>query len=152
MPSSDGFKIMLLALGIVATSSATASACRADLPPDTRISMSRNHSQISAVAVGRVQRADYTGEEGPDWKQWEGVATLQRIVEGETKVQTIQFGRSGSGTACDDGIEPPRNGEIWVFYLVMWNGKETLLHSYPLGIAAGADPVLAEHLGLSGQD
>lgn len=132
----------LLFLAVVATAvglaASPAHACRVNLDPAQRI----GRAKAETVVIASVLNAAYTGETGPDWRPWEGTVQVERVLRGQTGAARFSVSRSGSSAACDDGIPPPRPGDLWVLYLGTSNGRESVRLAYPLSIARAADPTL----------
>lgn len=138
-------KKRFVAFTFVATllASQASHACRANLSAASRIRM----ESASIVVLAEVEQAAYEGTHQYDWHPWRGRAVAKQVLRGETSVQQFEFGRTGSTTACDDGLSPPASGAVWVLYLKEQDGKPQVRLAYPLAIARDADPTLSLRLG-----
>jgi hypothetical protein len=138
-------KKRFVAFTVVATLlvSQASHACRANLSAASRIHL----ASASIVVLAEVEQAAYDGTRQDDWHPWRGRAVAKQVLRGETSVQQFEFGRTGSTTACDDGLSPPASGAAWVLYLKEQDGKPQVLLAYPLAIARDADPTLSLRLG-----
>ena len=131
-------RLLFLTAAVAGLAASPAHACRANLAPAQRISLAK----AETVVLASVLSADYTGERGPDWRPWEGTVQVEQVLRGQTGAERFPVGRRGSSAACDDGIPPPRPGDLWVLYLGTFNGEESVLLAYPVSIARSADPTL----------
>ena len=99
----------------------------------------------------RVVKAGYTDKARPDSHPWEATAVPVRVLMGFGGEQKFKLFRSGSSSACDDLIPPPRPGDLWVVYVPSSKldrqfagqlaGRPYL--TYPIAIALENDPRLA---------
>lgn len=128
-----------LFLSILLCLAPTALACTFNAPAEHRVILVRRSAD--AVVIGVVESARY-GRSGPDWKPWTGTVRVERVVRGQVQKRHYPINRSGSSSACDDGVPAPARGEKWVIYLGMDRGNETVLLSYPVNIARSVDPDL----------
>lgn len=127
-----GLKLLLAVIGLLTAEAVL--ACRVYVHPADRV-----NREFDAIVVGEVRSATYTEAARPDWHPWEGAAEVRRSIVGTADRSILQFGRSGSTAACDDGMDPPQRGEEWVFYLRRIDGALRVSESYPLFFAMQFD-------------
>lgn len=146
-------RILPLLLALAASMSASeALACSVHRPIHERITDGYGDAVVLAV----IRHAEYgmPHVEGGNERPWKGTAEVHRTLEGKTDERIFHLYRSGSSTACDDGISAPRPGSIWVLYVsndaprTPEGYREAL--GYPLAIAHGADPRLPRLLERAG--
>jgi hypothetical protein len=130
---------------IVALASTSANACEVNRTPAERI----GQSITGTVVLGSVIQASYTtrfrvGAARP----WAGIVQAKRVLRGQTRTVRFSIGRTGNAVACDDGMPPPKQGDLWVLYIWKENGKEIVGLSYPLSVARSADPSISSAINL----
>lgn len=109
-------------------------ACSYNMPPEARI-----RDKFDAVVIATVIKAGYTAKQESDYHPWSATARVSSQVAKALGSTTFEFGRSGSTSACEDGQDPPKNGESWVLYLRRHEGRLLPYESYPLSWARVAD-------------
>jgi hypothetical protein len=136
------FHIAAAAAALVAAAG-PAGACRVQRSPEQRLASAYKLGLISGVALVRITRSDYIRPRLGKARPWEADGDVERLLGGSYLGRSVSFRRGSGSAACDDGLPPPRRGELWVVYI--GKGATTdrpVRHSYPLGIALAADPRL----------
>jgi hypothetical protein len=133
------FSIIVLAAVAIAT---PGEACTIAPPtPERKIAEGYRTGTISAVAVVRIEKAGYTGQQRGDAHPWAATTKVARMLRGSYPAKTVRLMRGWGSAACDDGRPAPSTGDQWVVYF--WRppaGDQVVWITYPLGVAATADP------------
>lgn len=112
-------------------------ACMVNPPAEVRVKR-----EFDAVVVIRITRVtvDMKTLEWDTVRPWEAVGSVERTIVGKFDARTVEIGRSGISSMCDDGHPSPKVGDVWVAYMQKDRGKFLAYESYPLALSRRIDP------------
>ncbi|MEE9432941.1 MAG: hypothetical protein V3V15_01725 [Sphingorhabdus sp.] len=134
------------ALVISAAFGGPAQACRLYSTPETVVADRYENNRYTSIILAQVIEAGYTEKARNDWHPWAAKAmpltdlsdvpiavdTPTREVD---KTRIYSFGRTGSTSACDDGVPSPSKDDIWILYM----SGDKVINAYPLEMAYRID-------------
>jgi hypothetical protein len=134
---------ILLAVGMASLAGPVA-ACSVFVPPAGRLSNAHMKGFITAAALVRVLKAEYTSARISDAPPWQADALVEQILLGSHAGKVVSFQRGPGSAACDEGYPLPRPGQQWVVYFGSFpDGREVVRFTYPADVAFAADPIFS---------